>query len=88
MPITWAQRLKRVFGIDIETCRACGGADRIAAPAHPCGRGISASLHLIACSNAPVVVEKILALLDNQDASTAAPRLPFCRAPPRTSLVD
>ena len=26
-----AQRLKRVFGIDIETCPACGGAVRIIA---------------------------------------------------------
>ena len=29
--MTWAQRLKRVFGIDIETCRACGGTVRIIA---------------------------------------------------------
>ena len=29
--MTWAQRLKRVFGIDIETCPACGGALRIVA---------------------------------------------------------
>jgi hypothetical protein len=29
--MTWAQRLKRVFGIDIETCPACGGAMRIMA---------------------------------------------------------
>jgi len=29
--MTWAQRLKRVFGIDIETCAACGGAVRIVA---------------------------------------------------------
>jgi hypothetical protein len=27
--ITWAQRLKRVFHIDIETCRSCGGSLRI-----------------------------------------------------------
>ena len=27
--MTWAQRLKRVFGIDIATCPACGGALRI-----------------------------------------------------------
>ena len=27
--MSWAQRLKRVFGIDIETCPACGGAMRI-----------------------------------------------------------
>jgi len=29
--MTWAQRLKRVFGIDIETCGACGGAVQIVA---------------------------------------------------------
>jgi len=29
--MTWAQRLKRVFGIDIETCSACGGVMRIIA---------------------------------------------------------
>jgi hypothetical protein len=29
--MTWAQRLKRVFGIDIGTCAACGGAMRIIA---------------------------------------------------------
>lgn len=29
--MTWAQRLKRVFGIDIEPCPACGGALRIIA---------------------------------------------------------
>jgi len=29
--MTWAQRLKRVFGIDIETCAVCGGAMRIIA---------------------------------------------------------
>jgi hypothetical protein len=27
--MTWAQRLKRVFGIDIVTCPACGGAMRM-----------------------------------------------------------
>ena len=27
----WAQRLKRVFGIDIETCAGCGGTMRIIA---------------------------------------------------------
>ncbi len=29
--MTWAQRLKRVFRIDIETCRHCGGALKIIA---------------------------------------------------------
>ncbi len=31
MAITWAQRLKRVFNIDIATCQTCGGALRIIA---------------------------------------------------------
>jgi hypothetical protein len=29
--MTWAQRLKRVFNIDIETCQVCGGAMRVIA---------------------------------------------------------
>jgi hypothetical protein len=29
--MTWAQRLKRVFGIEIETCPACSGVLRIIA---------------------------------------------------------
>ena len=30
-PMTWAQRLKRVFNIDIETCEQCGGAVKVIA---------------------------------------------------------
>jgi hypothetical protein len=29
--MTWAQRLQRVFGIDVEPCPSCGGAVRIIA---------------------------------------------------------
>ena len=29
--LTWAQRLKQVFNIDIETCSACGGAMKVIA---------------------------------------------------------
>ena len=29
--MTWAQRLKRVFGIEIETCEQCGGAVKVIA---------------------------------------------------------
>ena len=29
--MTWAQRLKRVFNIDIETCSACGGGVKVIA---------------------------------------------------------
>ncbi len=31
MAITWAQRLKRVFDIDVETCSDCGGDIKIIA---------------------------------------------------------
>lgn len=27
--MTWVQRLKRVFNIDIETCHDCGGAMKV-----------------------------------------------------------
>ena len=27
--MTWMQRLKRVFGIDIETCERCGGKFKV-----------------------------------------------------------
>jgi hypothetical protein len=27
----WAQRLKRVFNIDVETCRVCGGTAKVIA---------------------------------------------------------
>ena len=30
-PLTWAQRLKRVFGIDITLCHLCGGQLRVIA---------------------------------------------------------
>lgn len=29
--MTWAQRLRRVFKIDIETCEACGGTVKVIA---------------------------------------------------------
>ena len=49
--MTWAQRLKRVFGIDIETCHQCGGVVKITALTHPCVRGISASMHVTALTH-------------------------------------
>jgi hypothetical protein len=39
--LTWAQRLKRVFAIDIEVCRRCGGKLRVIA-------GISGSVSMAA----------------------------------------
>jgi hypothetical protein len=60
-----AQRLKRVFNIDIEICRECGGAVRI-----------------IACIDDPVVIEKILAHLQEKIIPAPAGLRPASRAPP------
>jgi hypothetical protein len=49
-----------VFAIDLETCPECGGQLRVAAFAHPCARGISASMHVIACIEDPQWIRKIL----------------------------
>jgi hypothetical protein len=58
----WAQRLKRAFKVDIETCPHCGG-----------------SVKVIACIEAPAVIERILRHL----ASRHLPGLgPESRAPP------
>ena len=54
--MSWMQRLRRVFAIDISTCARCGGKVRVIAaitqPAlgryrHPASRDISASMHVI-----------------------------------------
>lgn len=70
--MNWAQRLKRVFGIDIETCPACGGAVRIIA----------------CIEDPPYVIEKILTHLDAKAAEPEIPRRPPCRAPPQRGLFD
>ena len=50
--MTWAQRLKRVFQIEIETCNYCGGAVKVAAPAHPAR---AAFVHPCTASRAPKI---------------------------------
>jgi len=70
--MTWAQRLKRVFNIDIdiETCRECGGAVRI-----------------IACIEDPAVIEKILTHVKEKAAPEPVGLLPEGRAPPPVRLT-
>ena len=63
--MSWAQRLKRVFNIDVERCQACGGTARI-----------------IACITDPVVIEKILAHLEERTAPADPLQRPQSRAPP------
>ncbi len=60
----WAQRLKRVFNIDIETCSECGGAVKIIASiedpavirkilAHLDGKAATAGTRLVPESRGP-----------------------------------
>ena len=65
----WAQRLKRVFDIDVETCGVCGGAAKV-----------------IACIEDAVVIQKILAHLEEKAPTRATFLLPGSRAPPQSSL--
>ena len=71
--MTWMQRLKRVFNIDIETCERCAGQVKII---------VEASNR---CIEDPVVIERILAQhLKNKEPSAGTAMLPeggrtFCR---------
>jgi hypothetical protein len=65
--MSWAQRLKRVFNIDISECEKCQ----------------KHSVTIIACVIDTVIIQKILAHLDKiNPVSTQATLLPPLRAPP------
>jgi len=65
--MTWAQRLKRVFNIDITECEKCQ----------------KHNVTIIACVIDTVIIQKILAHLDKTNpVSTQATLLPSLRAPP------
>ena len=73
--MTWAQRLKRVFNIDVEACTHCGGAVKVIAETSD------------RCIEDQEVIDKILSHLRNKD-SLQSPSivLPETRAPPQTNL--
>ena len=79
----WAQRLKRVFGIDIETCWACGGSVRIMPKALAALAG-----QALACIEDPGVIRRILDHLDRLAPTTEPDALPEPRAPPQVGLFD
>lgn len=77
--MTWMQRLKRVFNIDIEICERCGGKVKVIA---------EMSDHSI---EDPVVIAHILKQLKQTDALTANAQpyaLPQERSPPQSQLFD
>jgi hypothetical protein len=94
--MTWAQRLKRVFGIDIDQsaglpigtaagCRGAGGYRDVPDETCPACGG---AMRIIACIEDPAVIEKILTHLDAKGAEPDAPRRPPCRGPPARGLFD
>jgi hypothetical protein len=94
--MNWAQRLKRVFGIDVDKsagqpictvadCREAVGHRDV--PDETC-RACGGALEIIACIEDPVVIEKILSHLDHKAASAEPCRLPPSRAPPQAGLFD
>jgi hypothetical protein len=75
-PMSWAQRLKRVFAIDIETCPECGGKLRVIA----CTRdgptrallGLRPNRTLaFTCAEDPPLIAKILAHVRRREALAA-----------------
>ena len=70
--MTWAQRLKRVFNIDITICRRCGKAVRIVA----------------SIEDPLVIKKILDHLDTKLPASASANQLPETRAPPQASLFD
>jgi len=79
--MTWAQRLKRVFDIDIENCSECGGDVRIIPKALAPLAG-----QALASIEDPLVIRTILAHLDNKGVLAADSLLPDCRASPDSRM--
>jgi len=81
--MTWAQRLKRVFNIDITTCQDCGGAMTVIPKALATLMG-----QALACIEDHDVIQKILIHLQMNTKATAPGPLPEPRAPPISDLFD
>jgi hypothetical protein len=92
--MTWAQRLKRVFNIDIETCEQCGGAVKVIASIDKSsGKTICTAnaarrvRHRDVSNEHPLVIQKILSHLNTND-DVVESLLPHSRAPPQISLFE
>lgn len=73
--MSWAQRLKRVFNIDITQCESCN----------------KHNVKIVACITDPIVIKKILVHLDKIASPITVPLpslLPPLRAPPRETFDD
>ena len=91
--MTWAQRLKRVFNIDISTCDACGGAVKVIPKAFAAltGQALAsienpAVIPTALAALAGQALKQILAHLERKAESKEFNLLPESRAPPQGSL--
>ena len=76
--MTWAQRLKRVFNIDVSICLECGGEAKVTVPVHPAP---AALMHIIACIEDQEVIDRILNYLQAMGVLPPPPDLlPAARA--------
>jgi hypothetical protein len=69
--MTWAQRLKRVFNIDVEICSGCGGAVKVIA----------------CIEDQQVIDKILSHLKKRDGLPLSPDALPEARAPPQTSLL-
>ena len=73
--MSWAQRLKRVFNIDITECERCE----------------KFTVRIVACITEPGVIQKLFFHLDKHKDNGKRENkglLPLLRAPPRESVID
>ena len=75
--MTWAQRLKRVVNIDIETCRECGGAMKVIASIED-----PEVMPKALAALAGQALQKILEHLKHKDQANESNALPVSRGPP------
>ena len=68
--VTWAQRLKRVFNIDVEICEQCGGAVKVIA----------------CIEDKQVIDKILSHLMKKDGLPLPPDTRPEARAPPQTSL--
>ena len=85
--MTWAQRLKRVFNIDVESCAYCGGPAKVIPKALASLMGQALADTSDRCIEDQQIIDKILSHLKKKDRLPSLPyALPEARAPPQTTL--
>ncbi|WP_340679059.1 hypothetical protein [Paraglaciecola sp.] len=91
----WAQRLKRFFGIEIETCEQCGDAVKVIASIDKSsGKLICTAFaarrvrHRDVTNEHPLVIQKILSHLNTKNNDVVELLPPQSRATPQLSLFE